>query len=620
MSASGSSRAVAVPVLGCLLMALAASAGVASDRTATQADESLASNGLLPSEASAPEAQAREATATIDNLFEQVRSAYSGEGARETVGFMESYWRLPGNRGFDASIYRVAEILREAGYVPEDDATAADSLTYRIESRRMDRLAWEPVDASLTIVGEGEPLLDFDSNRNMLAIYSFPTPDGGVEADLVYVGSGRAEDFEGKDVEGKIVFGEARVGQLFRAAVQQRGALGVLSYRLPDYTQPEVYQDSIVFSRVSLDEERQAWGLCLSYAAKTALLGALEEGPVRVRVETDAKLYEAQELTIVADVRGSALPRERLVYSAHVQEPGANDNASGVGAQAEMARALAQLLQAGMRPPQRTITFLWGDEISSTARYLADDQERAKDVLWGMSLDMVGEDTAVTGGSFLVERMPDPAAVWPRGADVHTDWGAGRRTMSLEQMTPHYLNDLVLALCRQQGEAANWPVGTHPYEGGSDHVPFLRADVPAVLLWHFTDAFYHTDGDRLDKVSAATLKNVGVSALVFGLVLASADGAMARHIVEVVEVAAIERLESELQLSLEAVDGGADVAEQVQILEAWIDWYEKAILSTTDIEVGGSSPETSAAIEAAAGRVGSTGHELKSRLEALLEP
>ena len=157
-------------------------------------------------------------------------------------------------------------------------------------------------------------------------------------------------------------------------------------------------------------------------------------------------------------------------------------------------------------------------------------------------------------------------------------------------------------------------MGTHPYEGGSDHVPFLRADVPAVLLWHFTDAFYHTDGDRLDKVSAATLKNVGVSALVFGLVLTSADGAMARHIVEVVEVAAIKRLESELQLSLEVVEGGADVAEQVGIIEAWIDWYEKAILSASDIEVGGSSPQTFAAIESAAGRVGIKGHKLKAKL------
>ncbi len=611
MLRSGTSRMISASVTLCLLMVLAASAGVASSTIPARARETT-----VPAEEAT--AQPDEATATIDHLFEQVRSAYSGERARETVGFMESHWRLPGNRGFDASIHRVAEILREAGYVLEDDATAADSLTYRIESRPMERPAWEPVDARLTIVGESEPLLEFGSNRNMLAIYSFPTPEGGVEADLVYVGPGRPENFEGKDVAGKIVFGEARVSQLFREAVQQRGALGVLSYRLPDYTQPEVYQDSIVFSRVSLDEERQAWGLCLSYAAKTALLEALalDRGPVRVRVATDAKLYEAPELTIVADVRGSALPRERIVYSAHVQEPGANDNASGVGAQAEMARVLAQLLREGMDPPQRTITFLWGDEISSTARYLADDPARAEDVLWGMSLDMVGEDTALTGGTFLVERMPDPSAVWPRGVDVHTEWGAGRRGMSLDQMAPHYINDLVLALCRRQGESANWQVGTNPYEGGSDHVPFLRADVPAVLLWHFTDAFYHTDGDRLDKVSAATLKNVGVSALIFGLVLTSADGAMARHIVNMVEAAAIKRLESELQLSLEDIEGGAEVAEQVLILEAWIDWYEKAILTASDIEVGGSSPETSAAIEAAAGRVGIKGHELVARLPA----
>jgi aminopeptidase YwaD len=607
------SPAVLTPAICCLLIVLAGSAGPASSALAGSVGPASNALAAQPFEGTA---QAGEAMATIDHLFEQVRSAYSGEKARETVAFMESHWRLPGNSGFDASIYRVAEILQEAGYVLEDEATDADPLTYRIESRPMDRPAWEPVDASLTVVGASEPLLDFASNRNMLATYSFPTPAGGVEADLVYVGTGRTEDFEGKDVTGKIVFGEARVGQLFRAAVQERGALGVLSYRLPDYTQPEVYQDSIVFSRVSLDEELQAWGICLSYAAKTALLDALDKGSVRVRVETDAKIYDAPELTIVADVRGSALPRERIVYSAHVQEPGANDNASGVGAQAEMARVLAQLLQAGLRPPQRTITFLWGDEISSTRTYLADDPARAEDVLWGMSLDMVGEDTTLTGGSFLVERMPDPSAVWPRGVDVHTEWGAGRRGMSLDQMTPHYINDLVLALCRQQGEATNWQVGTNPYEGGSDHVPFLRADVPAVLLWHFTDAFYHTDGDRLDKVSAATLKNVGVSALVFGLVLTAADGAMARHIVDLIETAAVTRLEGELQLSLDAVEGGAEVADQMAILDAWIDWYEKAVLTASDIEVGGSSPQTFAAIESAVGRVGIKGHDLKAKLSA----
>ena len=44
-------------------------------------------------------------------------------------------------------------------------------------------------------------------------------------------------------------------------------------------------------------------------------------------------------------------------------------------------------------------------------------------------------------------------------------------------------------------------MSTNPFEGGSDHTPFLQFKKPGVLFWHFTDVFYHTDGDRLDKVS-----------------------------------------------------------------------------------------------------------------------
>jgi hypothetical protein len=177
------------------------------------------------------------------------------------------------------------------------------------------------------------------------------------------------------------------------------------------------------------------------------------------------------------------------------------------------------------------------------------------------------------------------------------------------------LNDLVLSLCRQQGEATDWEVGTHPYEGGSDHVPFLRADVPAVLLWHFTDAFYHTDGDRLDKVSATTLKNVGVSALVFGLVLTSADAYIAQHIIGTVEQAGLKRLDGEAELSLAAIADGADVAEQVAIIDAWVDWYEKAIQSASNIAIGPSSPQTIADIESAAARIGIRGQQLKLKLQ-----
>jgi hypothetical protein len=109
-----------------------------------------------------------------------------------------------------------------------------------------------------------------------------------------------------------------------------------------------------------------------------------------VRVHASARAWRADELTLVADVRGDARPDERFVFSAHVQEPGANDNASGVGAQAEMARALAALVRAGRASPRRSVTFLWGDEIKSTRDYLAGDSARARGIRWGMSLDMVG--------------------------------------------------------------------------------------------------------------------------------------------------------------------------------------------------------------------------------------
>ncbi|MGD8816439.1 MAG: M28 family peptidase [Acidobacteriota bacterium] len=569
-----------------------------------------------PPGASLPQAAAPAAQAAPDLLhadLETARSVYSGERAREAVAFVEQFWRVPGNRGFDASIARVVEVLERAGYVNEDGSAGGARLTYRIEHRPMDGPTWDPVDAELGIVG-GDTLLKYGSNRNMLAINSYATPLGGVEAEVVYAGDGSPARLDELDVAGKIVFADTSVSRLFRAAVIERGAVGVLSYSMPSYTQPERNRDSIQFSSIPLDPERRAWGLRLSYAAREKLLAALEEGAVRLRVRIDTDIYDADELTLVAEVHGATHPDERFVFSAHVQEPGANDNASGVGALAEAARALADLVQQGSFVPRRTITMLWGDEISSTRRYLEDDPARAEKVLWGMSLDMVGEDTAKTGGTFLIEKMPDPSAVWTRGDDHHTEWGG--RPLSVDALTPHYFNDFVLARCHDQAADTGWVVRTNPYEGGSDHVPFLRAGRPGLLLWHFTDQFYHTDGDRLEMVSADTLRNVGVCALTSAMVLTTADGATARAVIAEVEAAALRRLQTEYELSRAAVASGDDRDEQALILSTWTSWYVDAVGTTSDIEVGGSSEETLATIAAAQATVSAAGEQYLQRLRA----
>jgi aminopeptidase YwaD len=549
----------------------------------------------------------------VRRITSAVRSQISGERALETVSFVERYWRVPGNTGFNASITQVAGILERAGYVLEDRARPSDRLIYRIERRPMDRPTWEPTDASLTLAGQTAPLLRFATNRNMLAINSYSTPPGGLEAEVVSVGAGRPEDWQGKEVRGKIVYGETAVGRLFREAVVTRGAAGVLAYAIPPFNKPEINRNSISFSGISLDTARAGWALLLSTAARESLRNALSRGPVTARVDIKTRIYAADELTLVAEIRGSAAPEERFVFSAHVQEPGANDNASGVGTLAEIARSLGELVKHGEVNPRRTITFLWGDEIRATARFLQENAARTEGVRWGMSLDMVGENTELTGGTFLIEKMPDPSAVWTRGEDHHSEWGG--QPLKVEQLTPHYFNDFVLNRCLDQAAVTGWVVKTNPFEGGSDHTPFLEAKKPGLLLWHFTDQFYHTDGDRLDKVSAQTMTNVGISAAVIAATLASADSTTARFVIDETERAALARLATEFELSRKAVADGGKLEQEVLILTTWTEWYVNAIRTIRDLEAGGPSAGTTAAIETAATAIHSAGLNYVARLK-----
>jgi aminopeptidase YwaD len=558
-----------------------------------------------------PQTAPRSRLAALDRLYPALRREYSGERARQTVAFVEQFWRQPGSVGFDTTIAHLVHVLEAAGYDRGDGIVAPGPLSYRVERRPMAQPSWAPLDASLEIEG-GPTLLRFATNRNMLAINSFATPDSGVVAEVVDVGPGGPDDFAGQEVRGRIVMAETSVGRVWTEAVQKRGALGVLAYSLPSYTRPEINRTSIQFGGIPYDSTRASWGLLLSHAAREQLKRALAAGPVRVRVRSRVEMRPAQELTLVAEIRGHTAPDERFVFSAHVQEPGANDNASGVGAQAEMARTLAAFVRRGQVRLGRTVTFIWGDEIRASARFLQEDSLRRAGVKWGMSLDMVGEDTRRTGGTFLIEKMPDPSAVWTRGDDRHSEWGGSPLTVA--QLTPHYFNDFVLNRCRDQARVTKWVVRTNPYEGGSDHTPFLDAKIPGLLLWHFTDQFYHTDNDRLPNVSAAEMENVGVCALATAITLAAADAATARFIVAETRAAALDRLAKEYALGVKAVTKGGDRAHEAEILTTWAGWYGDAIRAVAGVVPGKPAAALQAAIERAAGEVERRGSTLAGRL------
>ena len=133
----------------------------------------------------------------------------------------------------------------------------------------------------------------------------------------------------------------------------------------------------------------------------------LATGPVTVRVTIASTLSARPARTLVAEIPGRAAPDERIVIAVHVQEPGANDNASGVATLAEAARALMAGIASGkVAPPGRTLTFLWLDEIAGSRQWLTSHPDQAKNVKYMFSMDMTGEDVKKTGGTFLIERYP----------------------------------------------------------------------------------------------------------------------------------------------------------------------------------------------------------------------
>jgi hypothetical protein len=181
--------------------------------------------------------------------------------------------------------------------------------------------------------------------------------------------------------------------------------------------------------------------------------------------------------------------------------------------------------------------------------------------------------------------------VWARPSDPHTEWGAGE--VKAETLKGSLLNDLHLAVCLRRARDTRWIVKTNPYEGGSDHTAFASAGIPSLLNWHFTDRYYHTSQDRLDKVSAAEMKNVGIAVATSAWLLAAATAQDASAVVDLLSHAAQRRLTLEREqggvLVEKTSDRAAASATEQRVMGAWAKWYAEALDSVESLPVGGAT-------------------------------
>ena len=520
---------------------------------------------------------------TVTPVIDRVWDGFDTKEAIAQVQFMDQYWRLAGNEGFDKSIDRVKARLIQAGFeeLPARPASPIKKPSVWIEAARTPSLGWDQSVGTLAVVRDGKPeqvVLSRAKERLALGINSFSTGPGGVTAPLIDVGRGSAAgDYTGRDVKGAVVIGTASAGQLFTQAVVNRGAIGVVSMApLPAYLDKN--PDILQWGSIPYDETQKGFGFRATERAGAALKAAAAEPNARVRAEVVTSFARKPERTLSAEIPGAIAPNERIVIAAHVQEPGANDNASGTATNMELARALVMGVNAGRIPkPGRTLTFLWVNEISGSRRWLTEHPGDKPGVRYMFSMDMTGEDITKTGGHFLIERWPDPGAVWARVWDPHTEWGAGQ--VKAESLKGDLINDLHMAICERVAAKSvaaikrPWDVRSNPYEGGSDHTQFGSAGIPSVLDWHFTDRFYHTNQDTAEKTSPEEMRNVGTAVATTAWLMATAASS------DVVSVGELVKKVGAARVAIEEREG-ATLEDNVALVAAWRKWYDEAAKST----------------------------------------
>jgi uncharacterized protein DUF4910 len=229
-------------------------------------------------------------------------------------------------------------------------------------------LAWDINEARLEIdfplVASCDRLLaQWSEISNSLIMWSAPTPSSGVEAELVVLKEGSVAEVESLDIRGKIVFtSEHPTG--IKSIVSQKGGVGIVSDWLRAKDKPDAVQwintwsDSPGGWGMHAHDSR-LWGFSISPRKGEFLRELAAKGRVELKATVDTDLYEGELCYATGSIRGETHPDEEVVLTAHINEQGANDNASGAAVFIESARIIQKLIASGELPsPRRTIRFL----------------------------------------------------------------------------------------------------------------------------------------------------------------------------------------------------------------------------------------------------------------------
>ena len=434
----------------------------------------------------------------------------SGKIAKDQTIEIAKYHRVQASPGFrDAAVY-VQEELKKIGIEkPVIEKFPADGKTKYWTYNAI--ISWWADHAEIRMVEPEDQLLGrYEELPMCLATHS---KSADITTEVVDVGEGsKDEDYEGKDLKGKIalVSGSARTSHL---KAIEHGAIGTIHH--PPWNRAAEYPDLVQYNGIwpnQTNRDKTTFGFAISDRQYQKIKRYLDGGKkVKVSCKTDGRLYDGYLDVLTAQFTGTEKPEEEIVLVAHLCHPKTctNDNASGSGVLVEIARSIKALIDSGkISPPKRTIRFMWVPEINGTIAWMHSHQDKLKNILVTINLDMVGEHPVTVGRPLHLVSAPDS--------------------------TPSYLNPLLVDLLRdvaddQRGVALEgWPHGLNyrvaVFMGGSDHVCFCDGafGIPSAMFYN-PDQFHHTSFDDASRLDSTKMKRVGVVTGSAALTIANAD-------------------------------------------------------------------------------------------------
>lgn len=481
----------------------------------------------------------------------------SGETAKTNLEFISRNHRMRGSRDFRSAAEFIAERARAYGLQDVNILQfAADGKTFYGTQKA--RPAWDAEFAELWEIGSKDgapkPLERIASWEAIPLTLAQDSESANVTAELVDVGIGTSEsDYQGRDVRGKIVLAAAQPDPVTRLAVEKYGAVGILSYA---QNQPNGWwgdNDNLVrWGHLDSFSPTNTFAFMLTLKQARAFQARLARGErimLRAEVRAGRKAGNYEIVTAVIPGTDPNLRDEEIAFSCHLDHPhpGANDNASGCVAILEVARTYAKLIRQGkIKPPLRTIRFIWPPEIEGTLALLnarSDITERIKAVI---HMDMVG-GSPETKAVFHVTRGPAslPSFIY----DTADEFGA-------------FVNEQSYLFA--SGERPPYPLiapegGKEPllamlstFDMGSDHQVYSDSSfgIPGTYLNDWPDRYIHTNFDTPANIDPTKLKRAGFIGAAQGYFLANLTEASAVSLLQLLKSSSLRRTAEMIKRSL----------------------------------------------------------------------